>query len=133
MQELPKTALVRDEEIDQIFRNERSSESIIASYISKFEHLVKNAEQEMGEATTPLLVANDSQMTEGEPQVVDLSGAYEVEAEPVVREVVEFGTNMSVTPDHDEIVEREQKHERQLEEMRNEVECREAEIKGLNN
>lgn len=73
-------------------------------------------------------------MTEDEPQVVDLSGACEDdEVEPIVREVVEAGTNMSVTPDHDQILEREQQHERDLEKMRNEVECRDADIKGLNN
>lgn len=134
MEELPKTALMRDEEMEQIFRNERSSESIIASYISKFENLVKCAEQEIGEATTPLLAAEGAEMTEDEPQIVDLSGACEeYEVEPIVREVVEAGTNMSVTPDHEQILEREQQHERDLESMRNEIECRDTDIKGLNN
>lgn len=64
MEELPKTALVRDEEMEEIFQQEaRTSEDIISSYIAKFEALVQTAE-EVPEAAdeekdaTPLLQSN---------------------------------------------------------------------------
>lgn len=119
MEELPKDAF-RPEDIEEIFGAERSSSSIIASYIQRFETLVKDAENEEERDATPLLSVNGTDVTEDEPQVVDLSAANEDEA-PEVREVVENGTNMSFTPDHEEILERERLHEAQLEEARDEV------------
>lgn len=119
MEELPKEAF-RPEDIEEIFGAERSSSSIIASYIQRFETLVKDAENEEDRDATPLLSVSRTDVTEDEPQVVDLSAANEDEA-PEVREVVENGTNMSFTPDHEEILERERLHEAQLEEARDEV------------
>lgn len=138
MEELPKTALVRDEEMELLLRNERSSESIIASYIQRFELLVQSAEAEADAAAeeerdaTPLLSAGKSDVAEDEPQVVDLSAALEEEEAPVVREVVEAGTNMSVTPDHDEVLERERLHEQELEEAREDAAAKQQSINQLN-
>ena len=65
MEELPKDAF-RAEDIEEIFGGERSSSSIIASYIQRFETLVKDAENEERDAT-PLLSVNRTDVTEEEP------------------------------------------------------------------
>jgi hypothetical protein len=123
MEELPREAF-GDADIAEIFGEERSHSDIIASYIQRFEKLVNNAEE--GDAT-PLLAANGTDLIEDEPEVVDLE-----EEAPEVREVIENGTNMSVTPDHDEILERDRLHEEQLEEARDEVAAKQQSINKQN-
>lgn len=55
-----------------------------------------------------------------------------VEEAPEIREVVEYGTNMSFTPDHEENLECARLHEAELEDARDEVAAQQQSINEMN-
>ena len=122
MKELSREALSQskisnqnDEEVEPSLKKEKSSESIIASFLQRNESLVKQDGQKVldteqapestepkQEAGTPVVVPTDD--VEGTPVVVEIPDAEKrcsvqelVDQPEPVREVAEAGTNMSIS------------------------------------
>lgn len=143
-QAMSKSAVGAEPELKQ----EKSSESIIASFLQRNESLVKSdapeqptaeaAETAEERATTPHLeVAEKLEEAEGAPEVVEIpdaekSAAQEsaTEPEPVVREVVEAGTNMTISA-NEAALELQRINEQILEQTREDLAAKETKIKQM--
>jgi len=143
-QAMSKSAVGAEPEL----KKEKSSESIIASFLQRNESLVKSdapeqptaeaAETAEERATTPHLeVAEKLEEAEGAPEVVEIpdaerSAAQEsaTEPEPVVREVVEAGTNMTISA-NEAALELQRINEQILEQTREDLTAKEAKIKQM--
>lgn len=143
-QAMSKSAVGAEPEL----KKEKSSESIIASFLQRNESLVKSdapeqptaeaAETAEERATTPHLeVAEKLEEAEGAPEVVEIpdaerSAAQEsaTEPEPVVREVVEAGTNMTISA-NEAALELQRINEQILEQTREDLAAKEAKIKQM--
>lgn len=127
-------------------KKEKSSESIIASFLQKNESLVKT-EQEESEQVVASVAAEDA---EGAPEVIEIdaeksAAAAEAEPkapelvdqevlveepEPVVREVAEAGTNMTISA-NEAALELQRINDQILEQTREELVAKEAKIKKM--
>ena len=153
MEELSKTALSHHSQADieikdaeKVIKKEKSSESIIASFLQRNESLLKTEQDETEQpaetaeaedrALTPQLEAPEK--IEGAPEVLEIpdaekSAAQEIadEPEPIIREVAEAGTNMTISA-NEAALELQRINDQILEQTREEVAAKEAKIKKMN-
>lgn len=153
MSKLSETALTQEEaevevkEDDASLKKEKSSESVIASFLARNESLVKSVQEE-GEAPktadlaeraeTPELEAQEkTEEVEGAPEVVEIPDAEKsvaqesaTEPEPVIREVVEAGTNMTISA-NEAALELQRINDQILEQTREELAAKEDKLKKM--
>lgn len=155
MREQTSSALQRHSEVqvqadvsqEAELKKEKSSESVIASFLARNESLVKSVQEE-GEApktadvaersqTPELLPVEPAEEVEGAPEVVEVPDAEKSvaeesahEPEPVIREVVEAGTNMTISA-NEAALELQRINDQILEQTREELAAKEAKLKKM--
>lgn len=125
-------------------KKEKSSESIIASFLQRNESLVKSEQEEADQrpktvqaetrAEAPEIEDDKTAEVEGAPEVLEIpdteKSAAPEEPEPIIREVAEAGTNMTISA-NEAALELQRINDQILEETREELAAKEERIKQM--